>query len=256
MNRLIQYVSLTLVIVMLLGTVGTVAAQGPGGNDDRGRGNGPNADVLDAMAARFGLTTDELQAMFDEGMTPTEIAAQQGVELTELELVFLSRLDDQITRRVERRAERQAELAAALNITTDELQVYLDEGLTLPEIADQLAIDLTTIEYPLRAAFMDDADRDAAVAEAFGITVEALQAYQAEGLNLREIAEAEGVDLAEIELPFFDGRRGGNRGGDGPRGENGPGNGPNGPNGPRNGNGPDGDAPDATPDATETPAGA
>ncbi len=39
------------------------------------------AEVLAAAAEQLGLTVDELQAMFDEGMTLREIAEEQGIEL-------------------------------------------------------------------------------------------------------------------------------------------------------------------------------
>lgn len=94
-------------------------------------------------------------------------------------------------------ADRQARIAEVLGITLAELEAYLEEGLTVPEIAAELGVELP--ERPDKEA------RQAALAEALGISVEALETYQNEGLTISEIAAELGLDLSQIELP----RRGG-----------------------------------------------
>ncbi len=47
------------------------------------------------------------------------------------------------------RAERHAALATALGISTAELQAYFDDGLTLREIAEDLGLDLESLDWPL-----------------------------------------------------------------------------------------------------------
>lgn len=258
MKRSSFVISVLMVMILLVGVVGTAAAQGPNDNGRRGPDRGPTGldeDTAALLAERFGITTDELQAYFDDGVTPVQIAEQLGVELTPVEIYFLDRLP--VSRMINNRAEGQAQLAETLGITTDELQAYFDAGLTLPDIVDELGLDLTTIDWPLRARFMGEDDVQAMVAEAFGITVEDLQAYLDDDMTLREIADELGVDWFDLDLGFFYGTRGrfnfdGGPMFDGPMFENGPRGNNDRPRG-DNGNGPNNSA-NPAPAATEAPA--
>jgi len=217
MKRTGFVLSLVMVLVLMVGVVGTVAAQGPDGRPDRGRGPAIDTDTEAALADYFGISVQELRAYFDEGLTPLQLAEQLGITPTPLETFFLERLP--VTRLNLARVERQTELATALGITVEELQAYLDQYYTLPEIADELGVDLSTIDWPLRGAFMDQDDVHAMIAEALGISADELQAYFDEGYTLSEVAEELGVDLSELDLPMPFGPHGNF----GPRGEGGPG---------------------------------
>lgn len=90
--------------------------------------------------------------------------------------------------------ERQAALAEALGITVEELQAYRDQDLTIPEIAEELGVDLESLDLPF---INRRAERLQAMADVLGISVEELEAYREQGLSLPEIAEELGVELPE-----------------------------------------------------------
>lgn len=132
---------LAIVAVMMFGVIGTAAAFG----GPRGE-NGPRElteEQVTAIAEAFGITVEAFEAYREEGLNLREIAEALDIDLTDLELPFAAD-------RAERRAERAAAIAEALGITVEALEAYHEEGLTLPEIADELGIDLSELELPER----------------------------------------------------------------------------------------------------------
>ena len=137
------------------------------------------------------------------------------------------------------REAMHAVVADALGITVDELEAYREEGMRLPEIAEELGVDIESVKATLEAAKTDAVnqavedgtitqeqadqilsgegrpgrggrdgglrgiiDREAmhiVVADALGITVDELEAYHEEGMRLPEIAEELGVDIESVK---------------------------------------------------------
>ena len=131
----------------------------------------------------------------------------------------------------------QETLAGALGITVAELEAFHAEGKRLPEIAEELGVDLEAVGEVMQAAFeeavnqavedgtitaeqaerilengprgkhggrgghgpIDKEAMQTAVSEALGITVEELQAYHDEGLKLPEIVEELGLNMEDVQ---------------------------------------------------------
>ena len=245
MKRLTTLIVIALIAVMAFGVVGSAAAQGPGnGNGNNDGGDGPNngfpgrggdnfgnsprgnrgmgnhggfgfrmdlslfwddADV----AAALGITEAELQAYYDEGMDLRAITSELNINLQNVQEAL----------RDISNARRDEILAGALGITVDELQAYYDNDMTLRDIAQELNVNLDNVQDALREVMQ--AEFNARVSEILGITADELQAYFDEGLNLREIIDELGIDIAELDLPGnFNFRDGDNRGNRGNRGNN------------------------------------
>lgn len=198
--RFTTLIAVVLAGVFALSTFGSAAAQGPNDGSDR-PAYGPrlNDEEFAELAAAFGITTDELQAYFDNGLRLPDIADELGIDLSTIDVPYVVAF-----------LAREQEKATLLGITVEELRAYRQEGLSIKDIAEQLGVELPA--RPLNE------DRAAEIAAALGITVEELQAYHDEGLTIREIAEELGIDLSTVELPRPDGRRGGPNGGQGGRG--------------------------------------
>ncbi len=220
MQRISTWFAITMITVLLFGVVSPAAAQGPGEDDDgpsidgprdRGPGMGPadgmgRFDGLDgrrgpamarwvqrtaatdpaALAEAFGITEAELQAFLDEGMTVRDIAQELDVNLQNV-------LE---TLRATMQAERTAALAEAFGISVAELEAFLDEGLTVRDVAQELGINLDNVRETLRAEAQ--AARNAALAEAFGISVAELEAYFEQGLTVRDVAQELDVNLQNV----------------------------------------------------------
>ena len=135
------------------------------------------------------------------------------------------------------REEMHEVVADALGITVEELEAYHENGTRLPEIAEELGVDIDSVKATIEAAKTDAVnqavadgeitqeqadqllsgegrrggrgglmaqifDRDAkhaVVANALGITVDELEAYHEDGTRLPEIAEELGVDIESVK---------------------------------------------------------
>ncbi len=119
-----------------------------------------------AIADAFGITVEELEANKEAGVTLTDLAIEQGLTVAEFE----SKME----------AARTAAIDAALaagDITqeqADEMKARIAEGKTNGKGPKG---DSPIHEYI-----------QSALAEAFGVTVEELQALQDEGLTLKDLA--------------------------------------------------------------------
>lgn len=193
--RKVLLVGLTLAAVVVLGAA-AVYAQGPRGGGDfwpGGRG-GYGVAALDVIAETLGLETDALQDELQAGKSVAEIAEAQGVAL-----------DDVISALT---ADFAAELDAAVEAGTITREVA-DARLTLhkAELADWL-----NTAHPVRVAgmaamhglmmggrggFAGIAALDT-VAEALGLENDALLDELQAGKTVAEIAEAQGIALADV----------------------------------------------------------
>lgn len=128
-------------------------------------------------------------------------------------------------------------IADALGITVEELEAAHADGQRLPELAEELGLDLATVEADIQAGLTTainqavtdgtitqeqaDAmlarmemrvlahavvDMQAIVADALGITVEDLVAAHAAGQHLPEIVDELGLDLATVQADIQAGR--------------------------------------------------
>ena len=105
--------------------------------------------------------------------------------------------------------ERDAALADALGVTVEELEAARQtahETLIQQAVADsqltQAQADAILSGAGLRSVMQDifnQEDMQTAVANALGLTVEALEAAQAEGKRLNEIATEQGVELSDVQ---------------------------------------------------------
>lgn len=131
-------------------------------------------------------------------------------------------------------------IAEALGISVEELQAARDEGTRLPELADELGVEMAdvvdaiaeAVEESIAQAVVDgvitqeQADRilaridlrhlsynifnleDAAAvtADTLGISVEELQAALADGTTLLELADELGVEMVDVQTAVFNAR--------------------------------------------------
>jgi len=186
--RKVLLVGVTLAVALTLG-VAVVAAQGPRGGDFwmGGRG-GYSSSALDAVAEALGLETDALLEELQAGKTVAEVAEAQGVALDDV-------------------------VAALLADYTADLDAAVEEGTITREVADaRLTLRRAEIEswlaepIPARAAGMVGlmAGRGYTglaldtVAEALGLETDALLDELQAGKTVAEIAEAQGVALADV----------------------------------------------------------
>lgn len=155
----------------------------PGGMFGRGmRGDpaysGLRAYILEAEAAEFGMTADELTALYEEGKSLRDVAIEQNLTVAEFE----ARLD----------AALQAALENAVAdgvLTQEEADTFLARRTDRPE----KELRGNDANHPLYDYML------AAKAEAFGMTVEELQALYDEGKTLKDVAIEQNLTVAEFE---------------------------------------------------------
>ena len=142
--------------------------------------------IKEAVASALGLTVDELEAAHEEGMTLSDIAAQQGVEMEEVR-------------------------AAAEEARNEMIDDALEAGTIDEEQAERLRN--APFRGPrgrrggphgvLRGFLREIVDPDVvkeAVANTLGLTVEEVQAAREEGATLPELAEEQGVEMEDIRV--------------------------------------------------------
>lgn len=133
--------------------------------------------------------------------------------------------------------DRQTIVAEALGITVDELQAAHEAGKRLPNLVDELGLDMGTVLADIRAgveaaiqqAVIDGTltqaqadrileqiemrvlaheliDRQVLVAAALGMTVDELEAARADGKTLADLAAEQGMDMSAIRTAVQAGR--------------------------------------------------
>jgi uncharacterized protein (DUF433 family) len=132
----------------------------------------------------------------------------------------------------------KAAIADTLGISMEELEAAREEGTKLPELAEELGVDIADVEAAIQAVRAEAIDQaladglitaeqaerllnqdgrpgpgggrrgpqifdreamEAATADALGISVEELQAAREEGTTIPELAEELGVDMANVQ---------------------------------------------------------
>jgi len=128
----------------------TVYAQAPGDESRAARGVFGrlalgSGNRIDALADRLDVSTEELQAMLDEGLTLQEIAEQLEVELP-------GRPDAGDLQRPDAAHVGHLDIIAeVIGMTEDELSAELDAGKTLAEIAEEHGVDTHKVRDVMQA---------------------------------------------------------------------------------------------------------
>jgi len=191
-NRYVRIAAIVgLVIVLGLGGVATVAAQGPTFLGARGGIRLPKADeALEAIADLLGLSVEELQLQFWGGRTLADVAAKAGVDLEEVHGAVAASRED---------ARRAAiEQAVAEGTITQEHADWLLEGMDNGYDAEAgvMRRGLLGADMMVRG---DDHPQLDALAEALDMTVEDLAARLRGGEVLADLAEEAGVALQDLK---------------------------------------------------------
>ena len=229
-------------------------------------------DAMKAVVAdALGITVEELEAAHEAGQRLPELAEELGVDIETVEAAVQAAREEAINQAVEDgtitqeqadqilsgegrngfghghngrrggnsffdREAMQTVVADALGITVEELEAAHEAGQRLPELAEELGIDIETVEAAVQTAreeainqAVEDGtitqeqadqilsgegrggrfnaaagiiDKDAlkaTAAEALGITVEELDAAREAGQRLPELAEELGVDIETVQ---------------------------------------------------------
>jgi competence protein ComGC len=160
----------------------TMPGNGTSGDRYGGRhGNRMGGDqlrsyMLAAEAEAFGLTSDELQAQYDAGKTPQDLAIEQNLTVADFE----AKMD----------AARQAALAKAVT-----------DGIITQDQADAFAARKEA-GRPAHAADTDNplhTYMQAALADAFGLTVDELNTLETDGKTLKDLAIEQNLTVADFQ---------------------------------------------------------
>ena len=141
---------------------GATATPGPGVHTPGSFGamGTEHTEMLDTVAETLGITPDELEKELQAGKTIPEIAEEKGIDLTELQ----SSMQTQHAAggfagmgmgghgsMAGGHGQAQETIANALGLTVEELQAELQAGKTVPQIAEEKGVDLTTIHEEMMA---------------------------------------------------------------------------------------------------------
>ena len=174
-------------------------SRGPG-MPGRAMPGGPMVDEL--LAQELGISTDELQAAHEKA---TQAALDQALAD---ELITQEQYDMMILRgfgfhgmRINGNIDYNALLAEALGISVDELraaqerarQAAIDQMIEDGKLTEEQAAMVKAHE-----ALKDYIDPEALMAEAFGLSVEELQAAREEGKTLTELLNEQGLTAVEV----------------------------------------------------------
>ena len=157
-----------------------------------GERGGPLGDIFDrdakhaVVASALGITVGELEAYREDGARLPEIAEELGVDVegvkaavdaAKTDAVNQAVADGTITqeqadqilsgegrrggrgngllRQIFDREAKQAVVAGALGIAVDELEAYREDGTRLPEIVEELGVDVESVKAAVDAAKTD-----------------------------------------------------------------------------------------------------
>lgn len=195
MNGRMKMAGIALVVVLITGLFGVVAVSAQ--DDDgvvrnffgRGRGQmGGNAALVDssemheAIAGALGISVEELDTVRSEGTSLWALVDELG-----------------------------ADMAAVREVMTNVRQAAIDQALAEGAISEEQAERFQNGRGPWRQGpagpfygegpgmhLVDSNVMHQAIADALGISVEELEAAQAEGKSLVALAEELGVDIEEV----------------------------------------------------------
>ncbi len=117
------------------------------------------------IAEALGISVEDLETAHEEGQTLRDLAEEQEVDLDDVH-------------------------AAVLDLLTESVEQAVDNELITQEEGDWILA---------RAALKRYIDRRELMAGALGITVDELEAARQDGVTIAELAEAEGLDLDEVQ---------------------------------------------------------
>lgn len=193
--RKVLLIGLTLAAVVVLGAA-AVYAQGPrgGGNFWPGERGGYGVAVLDVIAETLGLETDALQGELQAGKSVAEIAEAQGVALDDVINALTADFAAELDAAVEAGTITREVADARLTLQKAELEAWLNTAHPV-RVAGMAAMH--GLMMGGRGGFGGIAALDT-VAEALGLENDALLDELQAGKTVAEIAEAQGVALADV----------------------------------------------------------
>ena len=160
-----------------------------------GRGENPLADYISrdemqaTIAETLGMTVEELEAAHEDGSRLPEIAEAQGVEMADITAALQAQFD-------------QAVQDALADGAITEEQAERLQNRPAPFFGKGQGRGHGGVGRELAETMQEYIDKDAiqaATASALGITVEELEAAHSAGTRLPELAQEQGVDVADVQ---------------------------------------------------------
>ena len=161
------------------------------GEGRRGRGHNHRGSKADAIGEILGLERDEIKAGFEAGKTLSDLADEQGVDVEDLRSAMLDAVSERLNAAVENERIDADEAAEKLA----EAEARIDEFLTtVPDLEERSEARQDRRENR-RARISGFGD---VVQETLGLSAEEVRQARADGQNLSELAEAQGVSAEEL----------------------------------------------------------
>lgn len=203
--------ALTLALgLVAFSSIDVASAAGPEG-DGFNRGRGPRGDNLGSpgdqeyLAEALGISTEELQTAYQ---TAQEAAVEQALEEGLITEAQAERLQNgnfkhlQMFVGSDNALDMDAFLADALGISADELSAAREaakDAALEQALADGRITEEQIALMEARQALQDYIEKDELTAEALGITVEELEAAQADGQRIPDLLEELGLEKEDYE---------------------------------------------------------
>ncbi len=187
-GRMVAILAITVMLVLVSGTVALAA--GPSG----GRG-GFGGDGTAAIAEKLGMTTDELHTALKAGKTIADLAEDEGVALADLKAAYDAARTSALTERIEQ-AVTDGELTRA---QADWMLQGIKSGYGLGKGGGRLPFG--------RGLGSDDNPGLEAAAKTLGLTVDELKLQMWAGRTLADLAEKQGVELETVQSAISEARQ-------------------------------------------------
>lgn len=201
MNKWLKISSITAIVLTVgaASTFGFASAQEPTDQEDgfRGRGRGEHRHgpviegmretMKEAMAEALGVTVEDLEAAKADRTSIRDLAEAQGVDFAEVQAAMEAAHQEAVQ-----------EALAAGTITQEQADQMLERGFGKRGHGRHGGKGGLLRTEEARAEMKET------LAGALGITVEELEAARESGQRLSEIAEANGVDMADVEATMKD----------------------------------------------------
>jgi len=143
--------------------------------------------LLNAQADAFGVTVDDLQALYDEGKSLQDLAIEQNLSLADYE----AKMDAAYQNALEQAVADEV-------ITQDQADAMLERKQNMP--TDRPDHDVSS-NNPLHDYIQT------ATANAFGLTVDELQALSDEGKTLKDVAIEQDLSVADYQAKLESARQ-------------------------------------------------